>query len=360
VTFRRPGSRRRLLLVGAAVAALLAPLPPAFVERWYSGGLYASVQPVLTTATNLAPFAWLDVLLLAALVALAVAVARAARDGTRSRLRRAWGLILAAAEGAAIAYLVFLLAWGLNYRRVAPSERFSVDPDRLTVERLRVLVARSVAQVNATWDPADRDDRLTLAALARTMPSAFHAAQARIGTEWRTTPGRPKASLVARGFRLASVDGLLNPFGLEILLNPEVLPFERPFVLAHEWAHLAGHADESEASFVAWLACLEGDRPVQYSGWLAVLLHAVRGLPAEERRQALDALAAGPRADIQALQLRFERSHPAVRAVSWQVYEQYLRANRVEAGLASYDEVVQLVLGARAAVPLLDGHPSAP
>ena len=32
---------------------------------------------------------------------------------------------------------------------------------------------------------------------------------------------------------------------------PDLLPFERPFVLAHEWAHLAGHADEAEASAVA-------------------------------------------------------------------------------------------------------------
>jgi hypothetical protein len=144
--------------------------------------------------------------------------------------------------------------------------------------------------------------------------------------------GRPKASLVARSFRLSSVDGMLNPFGLEVLLNPEVLPFERPFVLAHEWAHLAGHADESEASFLAWLTCLEGDAAAQYSGWLAVLLHAVRGSAAGRAPPALAELEAGPRADIQALQQRFERSHPFVRAVSWQVYEQYLRANRVEPG----------------------------
>jgi hypothetical protein len=31
--------------------------------------------------------------------------------------------------------------------------------------------------------------------------------------------------------------------------------------------------------------------------------------------------------------------------VSWQVYDRYLRANRVDAGVASYDEVTRLVLG---------------
>ena len=52
---------------------------------------------------------------------------------------------------------------------------------------------------------------------------------------------------------------MINPFGLEVLVNPDLLPFERPFVAAHEWAHLAGYADESEASFVGWLTCMRAD-----------------------------------------------------------------------------------------------------
>ena len=46
---------------------------------------------------------------------------------------------------------------------------------------------------------------------------------------------------------------MTDPFLLETLLAPDLLDVERPFVIAHEWAHLAGYADESEANFVAWL-----------------------------------------------------------------------------------------------------------
>ncbi len=59
-------------------------------------------------------------------------------------------------------------------------------------------------------------------------------------------------------FTWAGVTGMMNPFGLETIVHPDLLPFERPFVLAHEWAHLAGHADEAEASAVGWLACMNG------------------------------------------------------------------------------------------------------
>ena len=49
----------------------------------------------------------------------------------------------------------------------------------------------------------------------------------------------------------------------------------KPGYVPHEWAHLAGHAPESEASFVAFLACLQGPRDIQYSGWLDLLLQLI-------------------------------------------------------------------------------------
>jgi hypothetical protein len=38
---------------------------------------------------------------------------------------------------------------------------------------------------------------------------------------------------------------------------------------------------------------------------------------------------------------------PRISAAGWRVYDSYLKANRVEAGAASYAEVVRLVLGVR-------------
>jgi hypothetical protein len=43
---------------------------------------------------------------------------------------------------------------------------------------------------------------------------------------------------------------MTDPFFLETLVASDVLPFERPFLVAHEWSHLAGIADEGEANFV--------------------------------------------------------------------------------------------------------------
>jgi hypothetical protein len=60
------------------------------------------------------------------------------------------------------------------------------------------------------------------------------------------------------------------------------------------------------------------------------------------------ALAEGPRRDVNAVVTRLRRGQiPALQRASWQVYDTYLKANRVEAGVRSYGEVVTLLLRAR-------------
>src|SRR5882724_13290174 len=52
-----------LVCVTAAVAAALLPLPAAAVERWYSAGVYARLQPWLTSLSNRITLSLLDPLL---------------------------------------------------------------------------------------------------------------------------------------------------------------------------------------------------------------------------------------------------------------------------------------------------------
>src|SRR5262249_28261732 len=149
-------------------------------------------------------------------------------------------------------------------------------------------------------------------------------------------------------FRRAGVDGMTDPFFLETLVAGELLPFEHPFVVAHEWSHLAGYVDEGEANFVGWLVCLRGAEPDQYSGWLVLYPHLLSSVRPADRAALAERLAPGPRADRRAIAARIQRHlDPRVSAAGWRVYDRYLKANRVEAGAASYAEVVRLALGVR-------------
>jgi len=161
-------------------------------------------------------------------------------------------------------------------------------------------------------------------------------------------PGRPKDTLLGGYFHYTAIAGMTDPFFLETLIAPDLIDVERPFVIAHEWAHLAGYADESEANYLAWLACLRGDARAQYSAWLALLGDLQPFIP---KGTHLDA---GPRSDLFALRYRYARTSPVLRAAAREGYDRYLRANRVERGIESYDLVVQLILGTEATA---EGNP---
>jgi hypothetical protein len=144
------------------------------------------------------------------------------------------------------------------------------------------------------------------------------------------------------------VDGMVNPFALEVMANPDLLPIELPFVAAHEWAHLAGYADESEANFVGWLTCVQGDARAKYSGWMFLYWQLAGEVSADDRVLLARMLESGPRRDIDDIAERLRRGRwPLLQQSSWKVYDQYLKANRVEAGVRSYGLVVTLILRAQ-------------
>jgi hypothetical protein len=244
----------------------------------------------------------------------------------------------------AVVLLLFFFLWGLNYRRVPLDQKLDYERNRVTREAALRLGGHALLEVNALHASAHGLDGD--ATHAPSLESAFGAAQRILGSVRPAVPGVPKRSLLERYFRAAAIDGMTDPFFLEIIINPDTLPFERPFVLAHEWAHLAGYANEAEANFVAWLSCTEGDAMARYSGWMAIFEHVAASLPRADRTTLTSQLAAGPRHDLQAAAARYATSSPVVRTAALDAYDRYLRANRVHEGVASYSAVVRLMLGA--------------
>jgi Protein of unknown function (DUF3810) len=141
---------------------------------------------------------------------------------------------------------------------------------------------------------------------------------------------------------------MTDPYFLETLVVRGLLPFEEPFVIAHEWSHLAGFTDEGEANFVGWLTCLRASEAAKYSGWLFLYGQVVGRLPPAERSAIAGRLRPGPRRDLDAIAARIKAQvKPRVSEAGWRVYDTYLKANRIEAGAESYAQVVRLVLGSR-------------
>jgi hypothetical protein len=321
------------------------PLPARFVERWYSLGAYPLLQRLLTSVSNAVPFALFDALCIGVVVWLVWCAVADVRGRRRTGAVRAlFRTLQRVVVTTAVLYLAFLACWGLNYRRVPIAEKFAVDSAKVTPRRARELAATAVERVNALYADAHAESRETFdpAPLAQ----AFAEAERELRVSRGARPARPKHSLLDWYFRSAGVDGMTDPYFLETLVVSGLFPFERPFIVAHEWSHLAGFADESEANLAGWLACVHGTSEAQYSGWLFLYTEIGGSLRRADLIQVSARLGDGPRADLRAVSERFRRQrNVAVSNAGWRVYDQYLKANRVEAGTASYAEVVRLVLG---------------
>lgn len=337
-----------IAVVALAVAAALAPLPATAVERYYSSALFPLVQRAMTDLSNRTSIALVDVFLLAVVAWFAWQTVRSIVMARTTGWRRPVTMWLVRVTlTLAVLSLTFFATWGLNYRRVPLVEKVRFDPAGVSPQAAHALAIRAVDAINALFPTAHAGDVMAQP-VDPTLARAFADAQDALGVATPARPGRPKWSILDSYFKAAGVAGMTDPYFLETLVVSDLVPFERSHVIAHEWSHLAGFADEGEANFVGWLTCTKGSAAAQYSGWMFLYQEVVAGLRDADRKEVGARLDAGPRADMRAAFERARRNvRPIVAEAGWRVYDRYLRANRVEAGRDSYREVVRLVLGVR-------------
>jgi len=341
----------RILCLGPIVLALavaFVPLPAHWIEAAYSRGVYLALQRHLTPWSNASPVAVTDVLIAVAVIAAVVAGRRwflATRKLSSGRRLAHAAFVLATT--AATAYVLFSAMWGLNYRREPLRTRLDFDRARVTPASIADLARRVVERVNALHARAHADGWPAWEALPAMIGPSYERVQRELADVQPAVPGIPKWSVLTVYFERAGVSGMTNPFALEVVVDQSQLPLERPFVAAHEWAHLAGYAGEAEANFVGWLVCLQGPPAAEYSGDVVLLMYLLGAMPGPERNVIARTIAPGPRQDIQAIQLRAARGWPWLQRPVWWVYDRYLRANRVEGGVRNYGAALELMVGTR-------------
>ena len=332
-----------LIIAGLSV---LIPLPEWFVDQVYSRTIYPTVQTWFTTASNLIPLALLDFFIITAIYLTLRGVLHffsvARHVGVMDALWEAFRRIV---RVAAVVLILFMWLWGFNYRRLPLETVLSGGTAvTLSLDTVQAAVADANALAAKLRGHSSRAD-LSFPNVSTMLREPLNDALRQLNRTPLGTAGRPKFSLVLTPFfTWTGVDGMVDPIALESIVHPDLLPFERPFVLAHEWAHLAGQADEAEASTVGWLACMKGDAALGYSASLYLIMEARAALPAETRRAVNARLDPGVRSDLEAIADRLSRENPTMQRAASRVYDEYLKANRVHDGAASYGRALALIL----------------
>ncbi|HVA32632.1 MAG TPA: DUF3810 family protein [Candidatus Baltobacteraceae bacterium] len=335
----------RGLVIRALVVALgffvLAWQPSAaWIERAYANGAYPVWERAASTATNAFPWSLGDVAGLVGVAAIIARIVTFARQRGRT-LGSGVRALLDLAVIAAVYAIWFEASWGWNYARAPIETRVVFDAARVTPQAADALRARAIAEMNALAAPAHARAALPLDLAA--LRSSWLPAIAAAGDDWVPAVGPPKPTLANPFMEATGTSGFINPLTLNVQLAGDLLWFERPFDLTHEWSHVAAYAREDEANYLAILSCLRSRNPVvRYSGWLELFLYLPQK-PHYARREfsplVWQDFAAMRRRD--ALHINVLLAH-----WSWRTYNAYLKTNRIASGIQNYNEVTRLILGA--------------
>lgn len=342
-------SSLQICVIGVAAIAALFPPGPATVERFYARGLYPILQTNLTSLSNRAGMPLFDItLIVVLLIALGGWIYWFRRARKERSIKPIGRGLFATLTAVSVFYLWFLAAWGFNYARTPIEAVVPYDATRVTPLAVRLLAEHAVREANRTHAAAHAAGFPAIHDRPRALIDAVHQVERELGRPRPTSFASPKTSWLSPFFRASGVSGILAPFYLETLLNPDLTGPERPVVLAHEWAHLSGYAPESDASFVGYLAALRAGPAAEYSTWLELVSESVNQLQPVTQRLVLQKLELGPRQDQAAIRERLKTLVRPVERAAWSTYDQMLKSQGVAEGVQSYSRVIQLLLGANA------------
>ena len=312
------------LAFGTFLASWAGIFPRNLVENAYAHRVFPTVSHLFGIMADALPISWLDVWIVVGIAILIYGVSR-----------RRWRLLISVVS---LGYLWFFWGWGLNYHRVPLADRLHADSSRLQradFERFGDAATEAVNRLRpiaAALPPLDRSSASQLA--VERVDRVIHQID---GIDWPVGTQVKRSVLAQIWYQSAGIDGMFNPFGHEPLVIDGPLPFELPFLMCHEVAHVRGVANEGEANLVALLATVTSDDPrVQYSGWL--YLWGYLQVPVSR-------LDPGPKEDLKAARDRvLQHQIRLVNQFQTSLLDAHLKANKVPGGIQSYGDFVALAL----------------
>jgi hypothetical protein len=324
----------------AATLALLALafwlLPAPAFEALYGRGLYPALTSASTVLTG-----WTGLPLGLALLPLGVGIALwrtlfgPGPTPLTARLLRAVLIALVLLAG-------YALLWGINYRRPPLSLMLQLAGGAPAEEELSALAEEMLAWVIASQH-AEQDTAAALAAIS----GELERLSLEVG--WPASVPSAVKVLPAGSLLRAGYAGMLFPFTLEPQVDAGLTAASRAAIGAHELAHAAGFAAESDADLAALLAGLRADQPfANYATALSLLARMLGSLPAAERSSLASRLPEQALADLAEARRRTARYLlPTLSSRITAIYSRLLETQGIRGGVADYGQAPKLAALAR-------------
>jgi Protein of unknown function (DUF3810) len=356
--------RRRLTFAAIGSVPFLATLILARIGVRPLGGAGDVVGPwiswLLSRVTGVFPFSLVEWLFVAWLGWRVAAIARgvrgvAAKRWTFPRAAAAFALVLVQDAGVGVG--IFYAAWGFNYARPAIEARQAWSDEAIPDELVVRLAGAEVDAANAAYRELHGSDDAgeptapgDLRELHAALEEGWRAALAELG--WtgpvRWPRGPVKRLLISPLMHRAGLSGFYAPYTGEANVNRSVPAVSMAHVVSHEMAHQRAVGPEDEANFLGYLAAAHAPSAwARYSAHVFAQRQLLRSLLRTDRERAtalIERRLPGVQRDVNDLVAYWELSRGTTGRITHAMNDTYLKANRVEGGVASYGGSLELLL----------------
>lgn len=343
-----------ITLVVTYFAVQAAAAHPDFIETVYSENVYPFIRNAVSAVTRLVPFSVAEVIVgilaLLFIVFFLVRLIRLLMFKSRAFVRFV-SLIITVVLTASAFITLFYLMWGFNYFRMPLDEKLALPEREYTAAEIKAVCKELAYKASIKRAELEENESGVFSAELENLLDGVREAYAEIGlTKPELSADVPPAKPLATSslFSDLGISGIYIPFTEEPSFNRDEPCLFIPFNTAHETAHYLGWAHEEDANFIAFLVGISSkDAALNYSSCMHGLNHLMRVLRSADNEGASEVYSIysdAMRRDLADYSEYYNAHDTSARETSDKVNDAYLKINKQEKGVLSYEEDVALIL----------------
>ena len=341
-------SKGWVFLILSVIFIKWVSLYPAFIEKYYTGGVYPIISRVQRILFGWIPFSLGDLFYAFLLLIILYKTYQLIKIIWRKQFNHRY--LMAGLQQIIFfflfVYVLFYLLWGLNYNRLGTARQLNLKLVKYSTADIDSLLNTLTERVNLYAEKFSIEERKALVKkrnLFSETKQAYDSASVQYSfIMYQTRSVKP--SLFSYAGNYLGFQGYYNPFSGEAQVNTTVPQVIEPFVSCHEVAHQLGYAKENEANFIGYLAARHSPSPYfRYSVYFDMFNYAANDLwkrDSSATKKYMEQLHPLVKKDMDELR-DFLRRHrnPLENVIAWG-YGQFLKANDQPAGKQTYNEIV--------------------
>nr|WP_274704095.1 DUF3810 domain-containing protein [Polaribacter marinus] len=322
---------------------------PAFIEQYYSNGIYPYISSFFRIILGWIPFSVGDLIL----AFLFFIFFRFLFRLIKTKFKHFISKIIHFTAVLSMLYFCFYFFWGLNYYREPLSKNLKYQQQKYTTEQLLKVTQHIIKKLNYYQLNITKNDSLKVEN-PYSQKEMYKMAVSGYDNLSKDFPQLKyqhpsiKSSLMSLLQTYNGTAGYLNPLTGEAQVNKRIPKTNYPTTTCHEMAHQIGFAAENEANFVGFLAAnYNDDIYFKYASYRMAFGYCISEIRKRDKNLSQElwrTVHKGIAKDFNASYHFWQQYKNPFEPVIKKGYNVYLKANKQDKGVQSYNYVVDLLI----------------